>query len=50
MREAVSQAGPAFTDFIRPEAALDILAEHARGVNRKNMLWRLTVLALWSRT
>jgi len=50
VREAVSQAGPAFTDFIRPEAALDILAEHARGVNRKNMLWRLTVLALWSRT
>jgi asparagine synthase (glutamine-hydrolysing) len=49
VREAVSQAGPAFSDFIRRDAALDLLAEHARGVNRKNMLWRLTVLALWSR-
>lgn len=48
VREALSQAGPDLALHIRPEAALALADEHARGVNRKNILWRLVILSLWS--
>lgn len=48
VREALSQAGPELARFIRPEAALALADEHASGKNRKNILWRLVILSLWS--
>jgi asparagine synthase (glutamine-hydrolysing) len=50
VREALGQASPALQEFLRPEAALALAEEHAHGRNHKNMLWRLVVLALWSRS
>ncbi len=48
VEEALGGAAPELAEFIDPRAALDIAAEHARGVNHKNILWRLVILALWS--
>ena len=49
VREALTQAAPALKEHLRMEAALALAEEHAQGRNHKNMLWRLVVLALWSR-
>jgi asparagine synthase (glutamine-hydrolysing) len=49
VREALSQAAPALKDHLRLDAVLALADEHAHGKNHKNMLWRLLVLALWSR-
>jgi len=49
VREALTQAAPALKEHLRPEAALALAEEHAHGKNHKNMLWRLVVLALWSK-
>lgn len=49
VREALTQAAPALKEHLRMDAALALAEEHARGKNHKNMLWRLVVLALWSR-
>lgn len=48
VEQALSGASPELAEFIDPRAARDIAAEHARGVNHKNILWRLVILALWS--
>ncbi|MBU1228458.1 MAG: asparagine synthase (glutamine-hydrolyzing) [Proteobacteria bacterium] len=48
--DALASAHPALARHINLDAARDIAREHAAGQNRKNMLWRLLVLALWSRT
>lgn len=50
VREALSQAAPALNEHLRMDVALALAEEHAHGTNHKNMLWRLVVLALWSRT
>ncbi|MBA4357302.1 MAG: asparagine synthase (glutamine-hydrolyzing) [Desulfovibrio sp.] len=47
--DALSSADPALSEHINMDAALTIAREHASGTNRKNMLWRLLMLALWSR-
>ncbi|PKN07117.1 MAG: asparagine synthase (glutamine-hydrolyzing) [Deltaproteobacteria bacterium HGW-Deltaproteobacteria-8] len=47
--DALSSADPALSQHIDLDAAKTIALEHASGTNRKNMLWRLLVLALWSR-
>ncbi|MBU1040307.1 MAG: asparagine synthase (glutamine-hydrolyzing) [Proteobacteria bacterium] len=47
--DALSSADPALAAHINMDAAKDIAREHADGKNRKNMLWRLLMLALWSR-
>jgi len=49
VREALSQAAPTLKQYINLDAALTLADEHAHGKNHKNMLWRLMVLALWSR-
>ena len=49
VREALSQAAPGLSEHLRLDAALALADEHAHGKNHKNMLWRLVVLALWSR-
>ncbi|HWR04920.1 MAG TPA: asparagine synthase (glutamine-hydrolyzing) [Humidesulfovibrio sp.] len=49
VREALSQAAPALKEHLRLDAALTLAEEHAHGKNHKNMLWRLVVLALWSK-
>jgi len=49
VREALTQASPALKEHLRLDAALALAEEHAHGKNHKNMLWRLVVLALWSR-
>ena len=50
VREALSQAAPALAQHLNMKAALALADEHAAGKNHKNMLWRLVMLALWSRT
>lgn len=50
VREALGQAHPALAEHLNLDAAQAVAREHASGINRKNMLWRLVVLALWSRT
>ena len=47
--DALSSADPALAEHIDMDAAKAIAREHASGTNRKNMLWRLLMLALWSR-
>jgi asparagine synthase (glutamine-hydrolysing) len=47
--DALSSADPALRQHINMDAAKDMAREHASGKNRKNMLWRLLMLALWSR-
>ena len=47
--DALSSAHPALSAHIDMDAARAIALEHADGKNRKNMLWRLLMLALWSR-
>jgi asparagine synthase (glutamine-hydrolysing) len=47
--DALASADPALNAHINLDAAKNIAREHAAGANRKNMLWRLLVLALWSR-
>lgn len=47
--DALASADPALSEYINLDAARDMAREHARGANRKNMLWRLLMLALWSR-
>ncbi len=47
--DALSSAHPALAEHINMDAAKAIAREHASGKNRKNMLWRLLMLALWSR-
>jgi len=49
VREALSQAAPMLKEHLRLDAAFALAEEHAHGKNHKNMLWRLVVLALWSR-
>ncbi|GAB6126512.1 asparagine synthase (glutamine-hydrolyzing) [Humidesulfovibrio idahonensis] len=49
VREALNQATPMLKDHLNLDAALSLAEEHAHGKNHKNMLWRLVVLALWSR-
>jgi asparagine synthase (glutamine-hydrolysing) len=48
--DALNSADPALAAHINMDAAKSIAREHAAGKNRKNMLWRLLMLALWSRT
>ncbi|MHC1699564.1 MAG: asparagine synthase (glutamine-hydrolyzing) [Humidesulfovibrio sp.] len=47
--DALAEAHPALGAHIDLNVAQDIAREHASGKNRKNMLWRLLMLALWSR-
>jgi asparagine synthase (glutamine-hydrolysing) len=47
--DALRSADPALSQHIDMDAAKAMAREHASGTNRKNMLWRLLVLALWSR-
>jgi asparagine synthase (glutamine-hydrolysing) len=47
--DALASADPALSEHIDMDAAKAIAREHAQGTNRKNMLWRLLMLALWSR-
>ena len=47
--DALASAHPALAEHINLDAAKDMAREHAQGTNRKNMLWRLVMLALWSR-
>jgi asparagine synthase (glutamine-hydrolysing) len=47
--EALTQASPMLKEHLNLDAALNLAKEHAHGKNHKNMLWRLVVLALWSR-
>jgi asparagine synthase (glutamine-hydrolyzing) len=50
VREALTQGSPVLGDYLNMDAALSLAEEHAHGKKHKNMLWRLVVLALWSRT
>ncbi|MDQ7835518.1 MAG: asparagine synthase (glutamine-hydrolyzing) [Humidesulfovibrio sp.] len=47
--DALASADPGLAEHLNMDAAKAIAREHAEGKNRKNMLWRLLVLALWSR-
>lgn len=47
--DALAEAHPALGAHIDLNVAQDIAREHASGKNRKNILWRLLMLALWSR-
>jgi len=47
--DALSSADPALGEHLRLDAAKAIAKEHAAGSNHKNILWRLVMLALWSR-
>jgi len=47
--DALCSAHPALSAHIDMDAAKNIAREHAGGANHKNMLWRLLMLALWSR-
>ncbi|OIO03208.1 MAG: asparagine synthase (glutamine-hydrolyzing) [Desulfovibrionaceae bacterium CG1_02_65_16] len=49
VREALAQASPTLKQHLNLDAAFTLADEHAHGKNHKNMLWRLVVLALWSR-
>lgn len=49
VREALHQATPALKEYLNLDAALALAEEHIHGKNHKNMLWRLIILALWSR-
>ncbi|MDR3640020.1 MAG: asparagine synthase (glutamine-hydrolyzing) [Humidesulfovibrio sp.] len=50
VREALTQASPMLKEHLNLDAALSLAEEHVHRKKHKNMLWRLMVLTLWSRT
>jgi asparagine synthase (glutamine-hydrolysing) len=47
--DALSSADPALSQYLRLDRAKALAREHVGGTNHKNMLWRLVMLALWSK-
>jgi asparagine synthase (glutamine-hydrolysing) len=47
--DALTSADPALGQYLRMDRAKALAREHVGGTNHKNMLWRLVMLALWSK-
>lgn len=50
VQDALQAADPALGEHLRLDQAMAMAREHASGTNHKNILWRLVILALWSRS